>query len=164
MQFDTKDYEKPLLIVGVLILVILVGYTAYNIGHNNAPVVTTVVTVTPTPTPVPTQPTQYWLYDQRITSMTTGSGPQFNVASGQGFYFQDYQDYYRFQPGDIVNIYVIGSTNPYGSPMFTAGTVVMVQKNYRWNSNTYYNRDDRYYDCGNAGCFYYDRNGKHAIN
>ena len=169
MLIDTTKYEKPLLVVLLLLILAGVIWTAYSVGKNTT--TTTVVTVTPTPTPTPTPTTDTWTNYQRVSTLTTSAGfPQVGFPDGRSFNVP-WNIYDNLDLGDYVSFHTTGSYTPYGSVIYYADNVLY--------QNTYYNNRRTYgytdwssaheYDhvgethCGSAGCFYYDKSGKHSI-
>ena len=166
MIIDTSKYEKPLLVVLLLLILAGVIWTAYSVGKNTT--TTTVVTVTPTPTPTPTSTTSTdtWTNYQRVSTLTTSAGfPQVGFPDGRSFNVP-WNIYDNLDLGDYVSFHITGEYKPYGSTVYYVDNVLYQSRSYH--------RDNYYYDyheydhvgethCGSAGCFYYDKSGKHSI-
>jgi hypothetical protein len=156
MQISIPDeYVKAAALIfevlGIAALLVIVGVGAYHLIIPVQPpaAVQSALVITPTPTPAAFVP--YWTGSLEITGMQTGSGAQIDCANGQSFYVS-WQDYYRLRLHEICSFYVTGTTNPYGTVMFTASQVNVVGHGwygnpYQWNGHRYYQGSNgRYYD------------------
>ncbi len=144
-----------LMVLGVAALLVIAGV---GMWHILVPVQTPAAvqpTIAPTPAPTPAAFTPYWTGSLEITGMQTGSGPQIDCANGQSFYVS-WQDYYRLRLHEICSFYVTGTTNPYGTVMFTASQVTIV--GYGWYGNPYQWNEHRYYQ-GSNGRYYDSQTG-----
>ena len=148
MKIDTANFEKPVLIVLLIVILALVAFTAYEAGQghaNAAPIVSPTPASTPVPVTTPDIPTGYWTGDLLVTSLTTGAGwPEAIVADGRGFRIS-YNDYDTMSANSWANFYVTSTFNPYGTTIYVAQSVnIEYTRQYPvyYHSNNNYYRDD----------------------
>jgi hypothetical protein len=140
MLIDTKEIEKPILVIVVLILAAAIAYAGYNYGHVNTVTTPTVVTVTPTTTPE----TSYLTNVVTVDSMTTSGGfPQVNIREDDRAFNVPYSYYDDLNVGDRIQLHVVSSYIPFSSVVYKVDYVTIIS--HSWSNTRYYYYDNRYY-------------------
>jgi hypothetical protein len=145
MIFDTKDIEKPILVIVILILAAAIVYAGYNYGHVNTVTTPTVVTPTAvvTPVPTPTPDPSYLTNVVTVDAILTGSFPQVNIREDNRCFDVTYTDYDRLSVGDRVQFHVVSTYNPYGTVVYKTDYVNIVS--HSWSNTHYYYYHNKYY-------------------
>jgi len=145
MILDTKELEKPILVIVILLLAAVIAYAGYNYGHANtiAPPIVVTPTVAPTPVPTPTD-TSYLTNVLTVDSMTTGGGfPQVNIREDNRIFDVMYSDYDNLNVGDRVQFHVVSTYNPYGNIVYKTDYVSIIS--HSWSNTRYYYYSNKYY-------------------
>jgi len=144
MLLDTKDIEKPILVIVVLILAAAIAYAGYNYGHVNT--VTNTVVITPTIAPTPTPDPSYLTNVVTVDSMTTSAGfPQVNIREDNRAFNVLYSDYDRLNVGDRICLHVVSSYVPFSSVVYKVDYVTIISHSWSNTRYYYYYYDHRYW-------------------
>jgi len=142
MILDTKDIEKPILVIVILILAAAIAYAGYNYGHVNT--TPAVVTVTPTPVPTPTPDPTYLTNVVSVDSMTTSAGfAQVNIREDNRIFDVPYSYYDELNVGDKIQFHVVSTYNPYGSVVYKVDYVNIIS--HHWSNTRYHYYDHKYW-------------------
>jgi len=143
MILDTKEIEKPIFVIVVLLLAAAIAYAGYNYGHMNTNSVVVTPTVAPTPVPTPVD-TSYLTNVVTIDEMTSSGGfPQINIIDDNRMFNVPYSYYDILTPGDRVQFHVVNTYVPFSSVVYKVDYVNIIS--HSWSNTQYYYYDNRYY-------------------